>query len=89
MTPETCPNCGADVPRGARACPACGSDDRTGWSDQAAYDGLGLPDEEFNYDEYVKREFEGKETARPRLYWLWWAGGVAALLAFLIWVLRW
>ena len=23
--PETCPNCGADVPRGALACPECGA----------------------------------------------------------------
>jgi hypothetical protein len=26
--PETCPNCGADVPRGARSCPGCGAVNR-------------------------------------------------------------
>ena len=28
-----CPFCGAQVPQGALACPECGSDEQTGWSD--------------------------------------------------------
>ncbi|MDB6021836.1 MAG: hypothetical protein JWQ04_1693, partial [Pedosphaera sp.] len=52
---ETCPNCGADLPPKAKACPECGSDDETGWSEAAAADGLGLPDEKFNYDDFVAR----------------------------------
>lgn len=28
-----CPFCQAEVPKGALACPACGSDEQTGWSD--------------------------------------------------------
>jgi NMD protein affecting ribosome stability and mRNA decay len=32
MTLEICPNCGADVPRNAKACPECGSDENSGWS---------------------------------------------------------
>jgi uncharacterized membrane protein YvbJ len=39
----TCPQCGAVVPSDAEACPECGSCDETGWSDDAAYDGLDLP----------------------------------------------
>jgi RNA polymerase subunit RPABC4/transcription elongation factor Spt4 len=39
----TCPNCGADVPLKARACPECGSDKETGWSEAAQYIHL-LPD---------------------------------------------
>src|ERR1041384_1119375 len=35
MTPEICPNCGAEVPRQAKACPECGSDEKTGWSEEA------------------------------------------------------
>jgi hypothetical protein len=31
-----CPQCGARVPLKALACPECGSDERTGWSDAAA-----------------------------------------------------
>jgi hypothetical protein len=35
-----CPNCGAEVPMKALACPECGSDDRTGWSEDTLYDGI-------------------------------------------------
>lgn len=41
--PGVCPVCGAFVERGARACRDCGSSDETGWSEEAAYDGLDLP----------------------------------------------
>ena len=44
MAPETCPNCGADVPSGAKACPECGADEQTGWSETAYASHLGLPD---------------------------------------------
>jgi len=33
----TCPHCGADVPIKALACPKCGSDEETGWSEEAKY----------------------------------------------------
>jgi len=39
----TCPHCGIDVPISARACPECGSDRETGWSEAASYSHL-LPD---------------------------------------------
>ena len=32
---EACPNCDAPVRVGALACPSCGSDADTGWSDDA------------------------------------------------------
>ena len=79
MTPEICPNCGAEVPPRAKACPECGSDEQTGWSEEAHADGLGLPDEEFDYDDFVKREF-GREGPVPRgIHWFWWV--VAVLVA--------
>jgi predicted nucleic acid-binding Zn ribbon protein len=44
-TPSECPVCGETVPRGARACPGCGADERSGWDQDATrYDGLDLPD---------------------------------------------
>ena len=57
MSPEICPNCGADVPRGARSCPECGADEKTGWSDSATADRLGIPDDNFDYDKFVQEEF--------------------------------
>lgn len=46
--PETfvCPHCGADVPVGAPACPICGSDEETGWSDRADYAHLLIYDDD-------------------------------------------
>ena len=46
----TCPHCGAQVPADAAACPECGSDNETGWSDDAAYDDLLLYDDELPTD---------------------------------------
>jgi hypothetical protein len=84
--PETCPNCGADVPRRAKACPECGSDESTGWSEDAQSQSLGLPDDEFNYDEFVQREF-GKPKRRPMKIF-WWLVAVALLIASLLLLLR-
>ena len=81
MRPETCPNCGADVPPNAKSCPECGSDEETGWSEEARASGLDLPDEKFDYDDFVKREFEGGPKPRG-LHTVWWivAISLAALL---------
>lgn len=84
--PETCPNCGADVPRHARACPECGSDEKTGWSDRASAQSLDLPDDEFSHDEFVAREF-GAPKRRP-LKTFWWLVAVALLIASLFFLLR-
>lgn len=80
--PETCPNCGADVPRNAKACPECGSDESTGWSDDAHTQSLDLPDEEFNYDEFVQREFGKPKRSKRQL--LWWSVAVILLVLFLL-----
>jgi len=83
MPPETCPNCGVEVPRNAKACPGCGSDEKTGWSETAYADNLNLPDEEFDYDNFVKEEF-GSGAAKPRgISWLWWLVAVLLIGLFL------
>jgi len=80
--PEICPNCGAAVPPNAKACPDCGSDEQTGWSETAAAADLGLPDDSFDYDKFIAEEF-GERTARPReVAWGWWI--VALLLLALL-----
>jgi hypothetical protein len=44
--------------------------------------GLGLPDEEFDYDKFAKEEF-GSGHARPHgISWFWWL--IAALVAILV-----
>ena len=91
MTPEICPNCGEDVPRNARACPGCGADETTGWAEdaqQATTSDLGLPDEDFDYQEFVKREF-GRASPKPRgIHWFWWVLAILLLAAILLtWIL--
>ena len=87
-TPESCPNCGVDVPPRAKSCPGCGSDETTGWSEESHVGGLDLPDEEFNYDEFVKREF-GPAPVKPRgIRWLWWIVAVALIVVFFSWLWR-
>jgi hypothetical protein len=83
MSPETCPTCGADVPANARACPECGADEETGWSAKARYDELGIPDDSFNYDEFVKSEFEGGRSKR-RMPILWVIAAILIILSFFL-----
>ncbi len=87
MTPEICPNCGTAVPPKAKACPECGADEHTGWSEEAQNDGLDLPGQPFDYDDFVKREF-GREQVVPRgLHWFWWLVALAVLIMLvLLWV---
>ena len=82
MTPEICPHCGADVPPKAKRCPECGSDEETGWSDEAEAANLGLPDENFDYDEFVKREFEGGDKRRG-IKWYWFVAAIIVVLILL------
>ena len=90
-----CPQCGEEVEAGARVCPNCGSDDRTGWSEDADKWGADIPvgygpDEEFDYDEFVSREFAqpaGKASALPRAFVIALALAAAILVAALALVL--
>ncbi len=77
------------MPLGAKACPECGSDESTGWSEDARASGLNLPEEEFDYKDFVGREF-GRKSPVPRgVHWFWWAAGVVLLVSLLcLWLLR-
>jgi hypothetical protein len=87
VPPETCPNCGADLPRNARACPDCGSDDRTGWSDRAGFDRLEVPDpEDFDRDTFYREEFglpSPRRSHSSQRQWIPWVGAI--LLIALVW----
>jgi hypothetical protein len=77
--PDECANCGAEIPRHARACPECGADERTGWRDTSLYDGLDLPDDAFDADERQAGR-RSRSKAAFRVAWVW-IGLAAALLA--------
>ena len=85
-SPDICPVCGAKVPPLVRACPECGADDTTGWNtDGAVYDGLDLPDDEFDYAEYLSKEFgDAGNPAKKRLPWLCIIGLTLVLIALIL-----
>jgi hypothetical protein len=81
-TPEVCPVCGEDVPRGALACPECGADHESGWREGAEiHDGLNLPDdeEEFDYDEFLQKEF-GSSPKPEGVKTVWWVTAIVLIL---------
>jgi predicted nucleic acid-binding Zn ribbon protein len=75
--PETCANCGAEIPPTARACPECGADERTGWAEQSIYDGLDLPEDEEERAQ-ASRSRQQHETNR----WFWWLIATVLILLF-------
>ena len=79
-TPEVCPVCGEDVPSGALACPECGADHNSGWRKDVEYDALDLPDEDFDYDEFVRREF-GSSFKPAGMKTIWWITAILIILA--------
>jgi|TARA_B100001971_G_scaffold197482_1_gene206238 hypothetical protein len=90
MPPEICENCGANVPPNAIVCPKCGTDEETGWNENVHTQGLGLPDEDFDYDEFIEREFgDDKPGVIPHsLHWFWWLVGISLIGALIcMWVL--
>ena len=89
MPPDYCPHCGAPLPRKAKACPECGSDENTGWSDSAQADHLGIPEESFDYNEFVQEEFGSSRNPKPKgIRWIWWITALILVVAFLLFILR-
>ena len=84
-----CPFCDCEV-RVGKPCPGCAKKHRSAktparksWEQDAAADGLGLPDDDFDYDDFVSREFGRTPHRRLGVKWYWWLLGVAALAAMI------
>lgn len=77
--PDECANCGTPIPPGAKACPECGADERTGWRETSVYDGLDLPCDtsEVNPETQPSHRVNG-------IAWYWWLFAVIAVLSFAI-----
>jgi hypothetical protein len=84
-----CPHCGAEINANARACPECGSDEATGWSDRTYLDGIDLPDEEA-YEEIKNNEFGDGEKKKGGPYGrLWiWVTGIVVLAVFVLGMMK-
>lgn len=62
VPPGDCPVCGEHVEEGSDSCWSCGSCPQSGWSEDAAYDGLDLPSESFGESEDAATK--GKSTTK-------------------------
>jgi hypothetical protein len=86
--PGQCPACGEWVPKGQAACDECGACEKSGWKDVEAHtDGLDLPDDEFDYEEFISREFgstKPKGTVSGNQHSLWFWVGVVLLASILL-----
>lgn len=80
--PDECANCGAEIPRNARACPNCGADERTGWRESSIYDGLDLPDEA--YDDADSHDHRSSHERRGGLAWYWIAAFILVLATLVL-----
>lgn len=81
--PDECANCGAAIPRTARACPECGADERTGWreNDDTRYDGLDLPDSAFADDSAPQ---PARRPLRRGIPWYWYVVGILLLASLIL-----
>jgi hypothetical protein len=81
----TCPFCDSQVIVG-KPCPGCKKATpkkrkKRSWEQSETYDGLDLPDDDFDYDEYVAREFGKTPHRQIGIPWYWWLLAIALLVA--------
>ena len=83
----TCPVCGADVPRRAKACPDCGACEKSGWSENRYLDGVDLPGEDWDGRGSSSRRL-GNGGSKSKVQWLWMVVAVLIVIAFVLMTLR-
>jgi hypothetical protein len=82
--PNVCPVCGEDVPLNALACPECGADHNSGWREDAeAHEALDLPEEDFDYNEFIQREF-GPSFKPAGVKLIWWITAIVILVVSVV-----
>ncbi len=86
--PGDCPQCGEFVPAKAKACRECGACDKTGWSEDTAYDALDLPESAYEDDDghVAATARRGQDEARRQARAWFWRTVAALLLAGLLWL---
>ena len=59
---------------------------RKSWEQDEAYDGLDLPGDDFDYDEFVKKELSGAPHRRIGIKFYYWVTAVVLLLLLVLMV---
>tara|TARA_R110002096_G_scaffold88884_6_gene202814 strand:+ start:1102 stop:1380 length:279 start_codon:yes stop_codon:yes gene_type:complete len=78
-----CSHCGAEVSPNATGCPQCGAQKRNGqWFGPESDDGIGLADNEFDYDDFVAREFGAGTPKKTGKELFWWIVAIIVTIAF-------
>jgi hypothetical protein len=92
-----CPSCGTEV-RVGELCPGCPKKKRSpkvskdkpkSWAQPKSGDGLDLPGEDFDYNEFISREFGKAPHHKTGQKWYWWLLATAVLIAMffgLLWI---
>ena len=90
-----CPYCGSEVRVGG-TCRGCAkkagkrrNSKKHSWEQDASHDGTDLPDEDFDYDEFVAREFGKTPHRLIGIQWYWWllaAALLAGMITGVIWL---
>jgi hypothetical protein len=84
----TCPTCGSDVRVGS-PCPGCAKKPKKpAWSQPKSHDGLHLPDDDFDYDSFIEREFSQLPHRALRIPWYWWTLAIFLILGLILSVFR-
>ena len=74
---------------GRQSLPGLRRGQKAGWADDAYASSLNLPDESFDYDEFVDREF-GKKKALPHgINWFWWVVAIVVVALFIFGMFKW
>lgn len=88
-----CPTCGSEVVVG-EACPGCvparvkrkekrervPRRKQRSWEQDSIYNGLAIPDDEFDYEEFIEREFGNKPHRQIGIKWYWWVTALVLLI---------
>ena len=88
-----CPFCETEVAVG-KPCPGCAKKSKKprvkkkSWEQDSTHDGLGLPDDDFDYEDFVAREFGKAPHRKTGLKWYWWVLAVVLLAGMIYGVFR-
>ena len=82
-----CPYCNPPAKRQLRKKQrpkAAAKHDRESWEQEPGEDGLDLPKEDFDYNDFVAREFGHRPHRKVGIAWYWWATAVVLLVLMIL-----